>query len=131
CLRSPPHFGARTAAWLSAAAYAGNLNLIYLQTTAMTECLYLALFIWAVVYFSEFVQEQSWDKSRPDAASSSLMKCGLCLAAACLTRYDGWFLAAAVCVAALAVVLKSKANNQTMRRGFAKLVLLAGGAPVR
>ena len=35
--------------------YAANPNLIYLQTTAMTESLYLALFIWAVVYFSEFV----------------------------------------------------------------------------
>ena len=31
------------------------------------------------------------------AASSSLVKCGLCLAAACLTRYDAWFLAAAMC----------------------------------
>ena len=34
--------------------------------------------------------------------SSSLIKCGICLAAACLTRYDGWFLAVAMCVAALA-----------------------------
>ena len=37
--------------------YAANPNLIYLQATAMTEPLYLALFIWAVVYFNEFVQE--------------------------------------------------------------------------
>ena len=34
--------------------YAANPNLIYLQATAMTESLYLALFIWAVVYFNEF-----------------------------------------------------------------------------
>src|SRR5215469_7489339 len=31
-----------------------NPNLLYMQATAMTESLYLALFIWAVVYFSEF-----------------------------------------------------------------------------
>ena len=39
----------QTAAWLAAIIYAANPNLIYLQATAMTEPLYLALFIWAVV----------------------------------------------------------------------------------
>ena len=33
--------------------YAANPNLIYMQTTAMGEALYLAFFVWAVVYFSE------------------------------------------------------------------------------
>ena len=65
--------------------YAANPNLIYMQTTAMGEALYLALFIWSVVYFSEFVRRDR----------KALAKCGVCLAAACLTRYDGWFLAAA------------------------------------
>ena len=41
-----------------------------MQTTAMGESLYLALFLWAVVYFTEFV--------RGDA--KALTKCGLCLA---------------------------------------------------
>ncbi len=45
------------AAWGAAIIYAANPNLIYLQATAMTETLYLALFIWAVVYFSEFVRK--------------------------------------------------------------------------
>ena len=49
----------RVAAWRAAIIYAANPNLIYLQATAMTETLYLALFIWAVVYFSEFVQESA------------------------------------------------------------------------
>ena len=66
--------------------YGANPNLIYMQSTAMGEALYLALFVWAVVYFSESV--------RGDA--KALTKCGFCLAAACLTRYDGWFLAAAM-----------------------------------
>jgi len=78
-----PGGAARIAAWTAAVVYAANPNLIYMQSTAMGEALYLALFIWAVVYFSEFV--------RGDARA--LTKCGLCLAAACLTRYDGWFLA--------------------------------------
>jgi hypothetical protein len=126
---SEPNLAARIAAWLSAIIYAANPNLIYLQTTAMTESLYLALFVWAVVFFTEFVQEQSWDKSTPDAPSSSLMKCGLCLVAACLTRYDGWLLAATTCVAALAVVLKSTRNDQNPRRAFAKFIFLAAAAP--
>ncbi|MGA9307533.1 MAG: hypothetical protein WBW31_19195, partial [Candidatus Sulfotelmatobacter sp.] len=35
-------------------------------------------------------------------------KCGLCLAAACLTRYDGWFLAAVLVVGAVFVVFRPR-----------------------
>jgi len=124
---SRPDPTARIAAWLSAIVYAANPNLIYLQTTAMTESLYLALFIWAVVYFSEFVQESFQEDGPPPAAGSSLVKCGLCLAAACLTRYDGWFLAVAMCTAAFAVALQAK--NKIPRRSLAKFVMLAAAAP--
>src|SRR6202521_2001836 len=75
---SQPEGAARIAAWLSAIIYAANPNLIYLQTTAMTESLYLALFMWAAVYFSEFVREASRDEGLPGAAPSSLVRCGLC-----------------------------------------------------
>jgi len=78
-----PGGAVRVGAWTAAVVYGANPNLIYMQSTAMGEALYLAFFIWAVVFFSEFV--------RGDARA--LTKCGLCLAAACLTRYDGWFLA--------------------------------------
>src|SRR5450755_2147916 len=81
-----PDRAARVAAWTATLVYAANPNLIYMQTTAMGEALYLAFFIWVVVYFSEFVRGEA----------RALTKCGLCLAAACLTRYDGWFLAAAI-----------------------------------
>jgi hypothetical protein len=128
-VNSQPAASARIAAWLSAIIYAANPNLIYLQVTAMTESVYLALFIWALVHFSEFAQESSRAGSEEGEASASLMKCGFCLAAACLTRYDGWFLAATMCVAALAVVMKSKVNDHTLRRSFAKFVLLAAAVP--
>ncbi len=128
-VNSQPDLLARIAAWLSALIYAANPNLIYLQITAMTESLYLAFFIWAVVYFSEFAQELSRKDTTARETSSSLMKCGLCLAAACLTRYDGWFLAAAMCIAALVVVLRLRADDQILRRSLAKFVLLAAAAP--
>lgn len=124
---SEPDVRARIAAWLGAIAYAANPNLIYLQITGMTESLYLALFIWAVVYFGDFVRQSSQKDGPPDAASSSLIKCGLCLAAACLTRYDGWFLATAMCLAALAIMVKG--NTRVPRHGVAKFVLLAAAAP--
>ncbi len=47
---------AAVGAWAAAFAYGANPNLIYTQATAMTESIYLALFIWAVVYFAEFVR---------------------------------------------------------------------------
>src|SRR2546421_11139333 len=54
--RTQSDAAAKIAAWLAAIVFAANPNLIYLQTTAMTEALYLALFIWAVAYFFEFAQ---------------------------------------------------------------------------
>jgi len=84
---------AKVGAWAAAVIYAANPNLIYMQATAMGESLYLALFIWAIVYFAEFVRGNA----------KALTQCGLCLAAACLTRYDGWFLAAVLMLSAIVV----------------------------
>lgn len=81
-----PDGPASIAAWIAAIIYAANPNLIYMQSTAMGESLYLAFFIWAIVYLAEAVRGEA----------HALTKCGLCLAAASLTRYDGWFLTAAV-----------------------------------
>src|SRR3954453_14068312 len=96
--QSAPKLTERIAAWVATIIFAANPNLLYLQTAALTEPLYLAFFIWTVVYFSEFVQgEKASEKNR-----GMLIKCGLCLAAACLTRYDGWFLAVGICAVATA-----------------------------
>src|SRR6202790_2088327 len=122
-----PDRAASFAAWTAALVFAANPNLIYMQTTAMGESIYLALFIWAVVYFSEWM--------RGDARA--LTKCGLCLAEACLTRYDGWFLAAAI--AATVVVLTLFARREPghevslfriSRAGVAKFVLITAASPV-
>jgi len=129
-LHSVPGTSIRVAAWFAAGIYAANPNLIYLQTTAMTEPLYLALFIWAAVHFSEFMQEASVaDPHQGSAASSSLVKCGLCLAGACLTRYDGWFLAAGIGAAALIIAIASK-NEKTLRGSFVRFVVLTAAVPV-
>lgn len=123
-----PDSMARLAAWYGAIVFAANPNLIYLQSTAMTETLYLALAIWGVVHFSEFVQATSLPKATLQAGSS-LTRCGLCLFAACLTRYDGWLLAVALGLTAIVVVIRSQANREKLRGSLVKFLLLAAAAP--
>src|SRR5580704_12739736 len=48
---------AQVASWAAAILYVANPNLIYMQATAMGESLYLAFFIWAVVYFADFARQ--------------------------------------------------------------------------
>jgi len=116
-------------AWAAVILYMANPNLIYMQATAMGESLYLALFIWAVVHFAEFSAGNT----------KALTRCGLCLIGACLTRYDGWFLAAVLVVGVL--LLKSRLSKESKDRGprasglprrgaVVRFVLLAAAAPV-
>lgn len=123
-LRTQP--AAEVGAWAAAFAYGANPNLIYMQSTAMTESIYLALFIWAVVYFAEFVRQtgpgggnqlsaalqhgvksRQTSKSRKDdpVSRDPLPRCACCLALAELTRYDGWFLAGVMGAAVLVITL--------------------------
>ncbi len=119
-----PAAPARIAAWTAAIVFAANPNLIYMQATAMGEVVYLAFFIWAVVYFTESFRGDS----------KALTRCGLCLAGACLTRYDGWFLAVAM---AAVVQIQALFNPDTRKsspaapsRGSAiRFVLIAASAP--
>ncbi len=83
------------AAWIAALIYALNPNLLYMQSTAMGESLYLALFVWSAAYFAEFVRRASDD---PKQAGKSMKRCGLMVSAAMLVRYDGWFLAAVIAI---------------------------------
>jgi len=117
---------ARAGAWIAALVYGANPNLIYLQTTAMTEPLYLAFFIWSVVYFAEF-----W-LLRPEATPvpvGSLYKCALCLAAAELTRYDGWFLAAVMGTIGFLLLLP-RWNDRTFRPAALKFLVIIAAAPL-
>jgi hypothetical protein len=81
-------------AWaaLGAAALALNPGLLYMQTTAMNEPLFLALFIGATVALVGCVQ--AVDAGNARSAAWNLIAAGVLLAAGVLTRYDGWILAA-------------------------------------
>ncbi len=130
-----PDLDTRFVAWFAALVFAANPNILYLQTTAMTESLYLACFLWAVTYFTEFAQSVgSRDAEMQRLASRALLKCGVAVAAAEATRYDGWFLAAALGIAVLAVAVKSRdrlwgASDRlwSLLRNFA---LIVGSVPI-
>jgi hypothetical protein len=148
-LRMKPAAG--VGAWAAALAYGANPNLIYMQVTAMTESIYLALFIWSVVYFTEFlrslpkngrakeVQEKvkdNVDGQQPPGASTSLFRCAWCLAGTELTRYDGWFLAGVTGAAVVVITLQRWRNrvpdkdDQGLRRAALKFLLGIAVVPV-
>ncbi len=129
-LSSPaePDRGTRLGALLAAGIFAANPNLIYLQTTAMTEPLYLAFFIWAVVFYTEFAQATGTPGEEADSFSSrSLSKCAFCLAGAEATRYDGWFLALVIALATLWVLARNHRRNR--RLGLNKFFLIIAAVP--
>jgi hypothetical protein len=87
---------AASAASLAAAIYAFNPSMLYMQSTAMTESIFLAALIWAVVYFDAYLQGLFPGASGAPVGVPSwraIERCGLCLAAAIFTRYDGWIIA--------------------------------------
>ncbi len=110
-------------AWLAVAIYALNPNLIYMQATGMTESLYLALVIWAIVYFAEFCLSA---KEEPRTGRKSLEKCALALAAAMMVRYDAWFLAALLVLAAFVAVWDIRLFAWPVRNALIRLMLLIG-----
>ena len=103
--------GNRPAGWIAAIVYLLNPNLLYLQSTAMTEPLGLALMIWSIYLYCRFVAEQrnamleSIDEgsalSHQGSAARAMSGCALVLSAAMLTRYDYWFLAGAIAFAVM------------------------------
>lgn len=82
-----------------------NPGLLYLATTAMTEPLFLAEMIWAVVLIVEF--QRAVPASEPEAAGL-LLRAGLVLVAAIFTRYDGWVYAAVAWVFATWPLLRHR-----------------------
>jgi hypothetical protein len=115
---------ANGAAWLATAIVGLNPNLLYLQSTAMTEIPYLAFFVWATIYFAEFVNETLASESEISAgARSKLGRCAWCVAAAEWARYDGWFLAVVIGVCAIAVLHRFR-HLAGVKRVAAKLLIV-------
>ena len=108
-------FGSRTVAAAAVLVFATNPNLLYLQSTAMTEPLFMCE-VMALVYCSVLFRDtQSW-----------LAICGAGLAAFCatLTRYDGWFLLPFVALFFLAAAQRHRIAKAAL------FSILAGAGPL-
>ncbi|HEY0758928.1 MAG TPA: glycosyltransferase family 39 protein [Acidisarcina sp.] len=70
------------------AFYSLNPGLLYMQTTAMTEPLFLAEMIWAALLLAVHARALAAGEQR--RAGRALLWAGLVLVGAVYTRYDGW-----------------------------------------
>ena len=129
----------QSAAYLAAGIYALNPNLLYMQTTAMNEPLYLAFFIWAIVYFDEWLRGLSGEaaasaQGRPP--ERALEGCGMALAGGAATRYDGWFFGAIMGVLVLGAFVRwwrktpDVMRRSVMTKSLAEFLLLNALVPV-
>ena len=121
----------RLGAWVATLTFAANPNVLYVQTTALNEPMYLACFLWSVVFFVEANRALM----RNDANAGKWLERGaIVLAAAILTRYDGWFLAFACWLAVLPIAFRRirslpDEQRQTIRKSAFKALLLTALAP--
>ncbi len=81
--------GSRTGAVLAATLFAVNPNVLYLQSTPMTEPLLFALSALVVLHLAEWAMSAA-----PDADANPRVRVrravGWTIVAACLTRYEAW-----------------------------------------
>lgn len=89
-----------------------NPNLLYIQSTPMTEPLLVATALLSLALTAEWIVRRAQDW--PHAA-------GLALAATCMTRYEGWPIAAAAVVLAAAVLLRHGERAGVVFRASLKL----------
>jgi hypothetical protein len=86
---------------IALAFFALNPNLLYLQTTAMTEPLFLCEMVWLALLMVEFrlslnpIPDTQYPTPAPPPrlSSQTYIKIALVLIAAIFTRYDGWIMA--------------------------------------
>ena len=126
----------KPAAYLATAIFALNPNLLYMQSTAMNEPLYLAFFIWAIVYFDEWLRGLGGNTVTTRPPERALEGCGIALAGGAATRYDGWFLGAVMGVLVLVVFTRwwrqtpGTQRRRRMAKSLAELLLLNALVPV-
>ncbi len=84
---------------IAVAVFATNINILYLQSTAMTELLLLAAMTAGVYYLLIWFMEQNL---------YDLIKAAFWIMLSTLVRYDGWFLLAFAAALVLFYVLRKK-----------------------
>jgi 4-amino-4-deoxy-L-arabinose transferase-like glycosyltransferase len=145
--------------WLSAgpaavavAFYGLNPGLLYMQTTAMTEPLFLAEMIWATLFIAQFCRAMKTPAEQPPEGTSDktlnqpaketnesindkraarlLLGAGLVLLAAVFTRYDGWIFASFAWLVAAVGMWRSKRWRGRVGGAFVLFTVMLAVAPL-
>ena len=111
--------GSRVAALCGAALMLLNPNVLYLQSTPMTEPLLFGLSLLAIALTAQWLDTP--ERGAPTAASAAL-------AAACMTRYEAWPITAAVVLLALLVLVRRGTPWPDALRAVAGLALWPAAA---
>ena len=114
---------------LVAAVFFGlNPGLLYMQTTAMNEPLFLAEMIWAVVLIVEF--GRALEANEPERAAKLVMAAGVVLVMAVYTRYDGWIFAFLAWLVALVKMVRAGEWKSRAGGAFVLFTVMVAVAPV-
>jgi hypothetical protein len=127
----------RVAATIAVAMFALDPDVLYLQSTPMTEPLLFGLVLLSIALVYDWVEAVAGLKpcatetastatapvSAPLAQGFSPAKAGWCLVLACLTRYEAWMVTAAVLVLATVALWRRGLSLVTSLRASAELAI--------
>jgi len=116
------------AAAFSVALFATNPDVLYLQSTPMTEPLLFGLMLLGVSLVYDWVEAESRPGTGVPAVTRSLgtrprAKAGWVLVAACLTRYEAWFVTAALLALSAAALWRCSGSLRVALKSTAKLAI--------
>ncbi len=106
--------------------FALNPNLLYMQTTAMTEPLFVCEMVWSALWLVEW-RASIDDAGNPRRSARHLWLIALVLVAAVFTRYDGWIMALLAWTAIGIVLLRRRRLNS---RSFWAATIIVVAAPI-
>ncbi len=105
----------KAAAWAALLVFALNPNILYLQSTPMTELVLISFFSASTYYFVRFIYD------REDIRALVLAALFACLAS--LSRYEGWFLAAGEAGVLILIHFNALRRRLVRRQLEARLIL--------
>ncbi len=114
-------------ATVAALFFALNPGLLYMQTTAMNEPIFLCQMIWAALFLMAYLRGMK--EGNYGLAGRALVACGIVLGTAIFTRYDGWIFASIVWLIALYALWRSRAWKSPTGGAFVLLTAMLITAP--
>ncbi len=109
--------------------YALNANLLFLSTTAMTEALFLALFIWSIAATTESIAALRANDTT--TARARMMLAGFLIFGQVFTRYDGWIIGAIIWLCFAWTLYRSDPDlRRRMRAHFILFTIIVAAGPL-